>query len=89
MLDDRFAPASLNYGGILKNFNRVIPNLVHAQKHGNVLWVNKPYFFGNIFLTIKNYHIADYNLFYLNIRENVNTRIQSFLGNNSAVKVSN
>jgi hypothetical protein len=88
-LDDRFAPASLNAGGILKNFNRVIPHLVHAQKHGNVLWVNKPYFFGNIFLTIKNYHIADYNLFYVNIRENVNRRIQSFMENKSGEKVSN
>jgi hypothetical protein len=81
-IDDRFAPASLNEGGILKNFNKVIPGLVHAQKHNNVLWVNKPAFFGNIFLTIKNYHVVDYNLFYLNIRNNVATRIQSFLKSN-------
>ena len=73
------APAQLNKGGVLKNFNKTIPGLVHAQVHGNILWVNKPKFFGNIFLKIKNYHIADYNLFYMNIRENVQTRIQSFL----------
>jgi len=78
-IDETFAPASLNKGGVLRNFKRVIPGLVHAQKHGNVLWVNKPKFFGNVFLTLKNYHIADYNLFYVNIMDNVLTRIQSFL----------
>jgi len=78
-LTEEFASAELNKGGILKNFNKVIPELVHAQVHQNILWVNKPKFFGNIFLTLKNYHIADYNLFYINIRENVATRIESFL----------
>jgi len=77
-LDENFVPDTLNKGGILKNFNKVIPGLVHAQVHENILWVNKPEFFGNIFLQLKNYHIADYNLFYINIRENVNTRLQSY-----------
>jgi len=79
-MDTSFAPAVLNKGGILRNFNKVIPGLVHAQIHGNVLWVNKPKFFGSIFLKTKNYHIADYNLFYENIRENVGTRVRTFLG---------
>lgn len=77
-MDTTFAPAVLNKGGILRNFNKVIPGLVHAQIHKNVLWVNKPKFFGNIFLKTKNYHIADYNLFYDNIRENIGTRIRAF-----------
>ena len=77
--DNLPAPKELNKGGILRNFNKVIPHLVQAEIHGNVLWVNKPHFFGNIFLTTKNYHIADYNLFYINIRDNVGTRIQSYL----------
>lgn len=81
-LDENFAPSTLNQGGILKDFNKIIPGLVQAQVHGNILWVNKPQFFGSVFLTMKNYHIADYNLFYVNIRENVETRIRSFLKNN-------
>jgi hypothetical protein len=81
-LNENLAPSNINKGGILRNFNKVIPGLVHAQAHGSVLWVNKPKFFGNIFLTAKNYHIADYNLFYMNIRENVNTRIRSFFKKN-------
>lgn len=82
-MDTTLAPASLNKGGVLRNFNKVIPGLVHAQIHGNVLWVNKPKFFGNIFLKTKNYHIADYNLFYENIRENTGTRIRHFLAENA------
>lgn len=81
-LDENFASSKLNRGGILRNFNKVIRGVVHAQAHGSILWVNKPKFFGNIFLTTKNYHIADYNLFYMNIRDNVNTRIQSYLRKN-------
>ncbi|MEO5650064.1 MAG: DUF3089 domain-containing protein [Ginsengibacter sp.] len=78
-MDTFLAPAYLNKGGVLRNFDKVIPGLVYAQIHENVLWVNKPHFFGSIFLKTKNYHIADYNLFYENIRENVGTRIKAFL----------
>jgi hypothetical protein len=78
-MDTTLAPAYLNKGGVLRNFNKVIPGLVHAQIHGNVLWVNKPKFLGSIFIKTKNFHIADYNLFYENIRENVGTRIGAFL----------
>ncbi|MDQ6904911.1 MAG: DUF3089 domain-containing protein [Bacteroidota bacterium] len=78
-MDTALESSNLNKGGILRNFNKVIPGLVQAQIHGNVLWVNKPKFFGSIFLKTKNYHIADYNLFYENIRENVGTRIRSYL----------
>ncbi len=78
-MDTTLAPASLNKGAILKNYNKLIPHLVHAQIHGNVLWVNKPKFLGSIFVKTKNFHIADYNLFYENIRENAGTRIRAFL----------
>ena len=35
-MDTTLAPAYLNKGGVLRNFNKVIPGLVHAQIHGNV-----------------------------------------------------
>lgn len=77
-LTDDYAPASMNTGGVLTNFNKLIPGVVDAQVHGNVLWTCKPKFFGNIFLKQKNYHIGDINLFYTNIRDNVRTRIKMF-----------
>ena len=67
-----------NKGGILLNFNKPIPRVSSAQVAGGVLWTEKPHFFGNLFYTTKNYHIADYNLYYQNIRENVAQRIKTF-----------
>lgn len=78
-IDQTYAPAPLNKGGVLKNFNKIIPGLVDAQVHENILWSSKPKFFGNVFLRLKNYHIADINFFYINISENVKTRIRVYL----------
>jgi hypothetical protein len=77
-LDTSYASAKLNLGGVLKNFNKIQQNVVDAQIHGNVLWASKPHFFGSIFLTQKNFHVGDINLFYENIRENIKTRIKSY-----------
>ncbi len=78
-----YAPASLNKGGILRDFTTIKEGLVDAQVHGNILWTSKPRFFGNILLTMKNYHIADINFFYVNIRENVTTRVRQYQHKNS------
>ncbi len=72
------AARSLNKGSILLNFNKLAPKVAAANINGNVLWTCKPHFFGNIFYTSKNYHIADYNLYYLSVRENVAERIKAF-----------
>lgn len=76
--NDELVPASFNKGAILRNYNKIIQHAVSAQVHNNVLWTSKPDVFGKIFLQNKNYHIGDINLFYMNIRENVNTRIRSY-----------
>ena len=75
------APVSSKYnkGGVLKNFNHVVPHVVSAQIHNNILWSSKPDVPGKILYTQKNYHIGDINLFYMNIRENVAARINAFL----------
>lgn len=67
-----------NQGGVLLNFNKVIPQLTDASVHGGVLWTHRPHFFGNIFFNLRNYHIADLNLFYLNIRENAVQRVRAY-----------
>lgn len=70
---------SLNKGGVLLNFNKIAPRVAAAKIEGNVLWTHKPKFFGNIFYTTNNYHVADLNLYYLNIRENVANRVKMYL----------
>ena len=76
--DETYTSAELNKGGILQNFKKIVPKVVDAQVHQNVLWSCKPNVFGKIFFTKKNFHIGDINLYYMNIRENVRTRIDSF-----------
>jgi hypothetical protein len=69
---------SLNKGGVLLNFNKLEKEVSNAIVSNSVLWTDKPHFFGNVFLTSKNYHIADMNLFYVNIRENVKQRVEAY-----------
>lgn len=76
--DTVFVPASFNKGGVLQKFNKVIPNTVSARIHKNILWTSKPDVPGKILYVQKNYHIGDINLFYMNIRENVATRIAAY-----------
>ncbi|MBK8609480.1 MAG: DUF3089 domain-containing protein [Chitinophagaceae bacterium] len=77
-----FVPASFNTGAVLKNFSKIVPHAVSAQIHNNILWSSKPNVPGKIFYTQKNYHVGDINLFYMNIRENVTARVNSFIKNN-------
>lgn len=76
------APSSLNKGGVLKNFNKIIPGVVNAKISGHILWTCKPNVFGKIFIRQKNFHIGDINLFYMNIRENIQERLQTYIQNN-------
>lgn len=74
------AAASLNLGGVLRDFNKVYPQLVQTRIYKDLLWVSKPRFPGSFLLTTKNYHIADYNFFYADIRKNAEDRVSAFFG---------
>jgi Protein of unknown function (DUF3089) len=77
-MDTTFISAKQNSGAVLKKFNKIVPHAVNTNIHGNVLWSGKPNVFGKFLYTQKNYHIGDINLFYMNIRQNVKTRIGIF-----------
>ncbi|HMQ90554.1 MAG TPA: hypothetical protein PKB07_23295, partial [Flavilitoribacter sp.] len=62
-------------------FSRVIPEVTDAQIHEGILWASKPKFPGSFLITRKNYHIGDYNLYYLNVRENAAERVAAFMKN--------
>ena len=78
-MEETFVDAKENKGGMLMNFEKLIPYIVSTRIKGNILWSSKPNIFGKIFIFKKNFHIADYNLFYMNIRENVACRIKRYL----------
>lgn len=73
-----FASKELNKGGVGLKF-KMVPQIVDAQNHQGVLWINKPYIKGRAFVRSKNWHRADMNFFYNNIRENVGVRVERFL----------
>jgi len=77
--DEQYASKYLNKGSVLRDFNRIYKATTDAQIHNGLLWVKKPKFPGSFLLNvIRNYHIGDINIFYLNIRENVRQRINSY-----------
>ncbi|MGG9963977.1 DUF3089 domain-containing protein [Ferruginibacter sp. SUN106] len=76
--DTGLLSSKYNSGGVLLKFNKIIPHVVNANIHNNVLWTSKPNIAGKILFTKKNYHVGDINLFYMNIRQNVKTRIGAF-----------
>jgi len=76
--DGTYAPKTLNRGGTPYTFDRLDPDLTDAQCVNGKLWVHEPDKGGYISLG-RNLHLMDYNLFYENIRENAETRLDAFL----------
>lgn len=76
--DSTYAPSAENKGGILRDFNKIIPGLSDAQVHNGMLWVGRLNFRGSALFHFKIYHILDYNLFYMNLRQNAINRARVF-----------
>jgi hypothetical protein len=76
--DDAYAPASLNKGAVYRDFSKIVVGENSAQIHNGILWTNKPKFRGSILMRTKNYHPGDFNIFYMNVRENAKQRIGAF-----------
>ena len=81
---EELATKELNTGGVLRNINKIKKKLTSAQiiATKGILWAAKPKFFGSFFFRSKNYHIADYNFYYTNVRDNAIERVNSFLQSN-------
>lgn len=79
-VNNQLVPASESKGTAVLNLNKVKSGKTSAQlqayEGGNILWVKtkRP-----LLRLLKNLHIADYNLFYEDIRQNVELRVNSFL----------
>jgi hypothetical protein len=76
--DNTFAPATLNKGAVYRDFSKVVVGENSAQIHHNILWTNKPKFKGSFLMRTKNFHAGDFNIFYMNVRENTKQRISAF-----------
>jgi len=79
--DTSFAPASLNQGTVLKKFKRPKKGIFDAQIHKGYLWTGRPRIFGGRLLKQDDYHIGDFNIFWMNVRNNVALRVNNYLLN--------
>lgn len=76
--DENFVSKEKNSGGVSYGF-KYVKEFADAQNHLGILWTNTPYVPGRSFVKLKNWHKADINLFYHNIRENAVLRVNTFL----------
>ena len=76
--DPAHAGRDMQKGAVLYKFNKIYPHTQGSRISGNALWISKPHFPGSVFYVTKNYHAGDFNLFYLDIREDVARRVNYF-----------
>lgn len=80
--DNVFVSGKENLGSLSKKSGEIISNYFGAKNGNGILEIQKPPEGGFIPMVMKNYHLFDYSLFYINIRENVALRIKNFLKSN-------
>ncbi|MBK7569428.1 MAG: DUF3089 domain-containing protein [Chitinophagales bacterium] len=72
--------ANLNAGGLGRDAETIYPAVCCAEIHNDIVWVTRPDVPMKLFIP-KNLHVADYNLYWLNMRNNVELRIKTFSSN--------
>ena len=74
-------PSDINdhQGTVMGGYDQVYPEKLKAQVHGGYLWVSKPNVKGTSVIRSNNFHIADYNLFWMDVRNNAIVRTQQYL----------
>ncbi|MBK9510119.1 MAG: DUF3089 domain-containing protein [Cytophagaceae bacterium] len=68
--------------GTLGIKSKLSPGIITCKVENGILWIKKPDIPGKAFLNEKIWHFADYNLFWLDIRENVALRTNQYFLNN-------
>ncbi len=77
--EGEYAPKSENKGAILRSFCVTYPGISDAEVHKGILLCSKPKFPGSFLFLRKNYHVGDLNLYYYDVRLNVQARVKTFL----------
>ena len=85
LADDSFADRSQHKGFIGKNYDKISRNHLDAQGNDGILLVSKPY----KITPVKSLHVGDFNLFWLDVRENVALRAQNYLEQAKPINTSN
>jgi hypothetical protein len=80
--DTALAEEDQHVGGLGRKGKTIYPAIVHTRIKEDILWVSKPDIPGKVFLVMRNYHRADYNLYWMDIRHNVAIRIDEWYAKN-------
>lgn len=78
--DTAYAPESLHEGFLYPNYKKIKSQKLDAQAHNGLLWTKKPF----PLAFTSNYHIGDYNLFWVNIRTNIDQRVKAYTQTHSS-----
>jgi hypothetical protein len=80
--DTTYAPSSLNKGGLPLSYAEIDVGVADAKISSNgLLWVHRPKGKTNRdykYIKSESFHVVEYNLFYMNIRENVKERVDAW-----------
>lgn len=76
-----FVSGNSQQGSLSKKSDEIIHTVFGAKNSNGILEIQKPQEGGFVPMVMKNYHLYDYSLFYMNIRENVALRIKKYLEN--------
>ncbi|MFK7969708.1 MAG: DUF3089 domain-containing protein [Bacteroidia bacterium] len=80
--DNVHIPPSRNRGGVFPPFRKITPETAGAQAtNDGFLWARRPRFPWSFLWTARNFHIADYNIYYIDVRKNAQDRAEAFLQN--------
>ena len=80
--DTVYASSLLNTGGLPQSFDRVDAGLTDAKIASNgLLWIHRPVttIKQYPYINAKRFHVLDYNLFYMNMRNNIKLRTETYL----------
>lgn len=76
--DNTFVSRQQNLGSVLYKYNKIYKSTTDAQINGGYLFTKKPRFPWSFLYRTSNYHAGDINLYYMNVRENVRVRVNSY-----------
>ena len=77
-VDNNWSNYKFHKGTLSAKF-KIRDNIISAKTENGLLWIEKPKVFGKALIKTKIWHFADYNLFWMDIRENVALRINNFI----------
>ena len=77
--DKKYYGGEHHKGLVGLKFDEIVMCEMGASVQDDILWVDQPDVPGIPSKLVKNWHIGDFNLFYLNVRENVKRRVEAYL----------